>query len=225
MFIKHIKNRYGRGYTKDVGFAIVNGTTKPGAYIVKYDAYSLEQLKVVKLSPKPVTAFTLSQDGAVLAIASADLSLVLLDATTLKVLTKVKDAHSFSITSVAVSPDRRLLASASADNTIRIVCLPLQFNRGLAINPLYTLLLALLVSGLLLWITTVVDLDPYFKAKSDALLATTTPKNVIPFSTLTETSGETVVDQIIAETPAQTIVDQISVESPIVIIGNDKDEL
>jgi prolactin regulatory element-binding protein len=63
----------------------VNGITKPGAYIVKYDAYSLDQLKVVKVGNKPITTFTLSQDGAVLAFGSADLSISVLDATTLKV--------------------------------------------------------------------------------------------------------------------------------------------
>ncbi|KAI7907685.1 WD40-repeat-containing domain protein [Cokeromyces recurvatus] len=80
--------RYGRGYTKEFGFAVLNGITKPGAYIVKYDAYSLEQLKVVKVSNKPITAFTLSQDGAVLAFGSADLSITLLDAQTFKVYEK-----------------------------------------------------------------------------------------------------------------------------------------
>lgn len=63
----------------------MNGITKPGAYIVKYDAYSLDQLKVVKVGNKPITTFTLSQDGAVLAFGSADLSISVLDATTLKV--------------------------------------------------------------------------------------------------------------------------------------------
>lgn len=78
-------NRYGRGFTKDFGFAVVNGVTKPAAYIVKYDAYSLDQVKVVKVGNKPITAFAISQDGAILAFASADLSITLLDALSFKV--------------------------------------------------------------------------------------------------------------------------------------------
>lgn len=75
--------RYGRGFTKDVGFTIVND--KKGAYIVKYDAYTFEQLKMVKVSSKPITAVALSQDGAVLALGSADLTIFIVDASSLKV--------------------------------------------------------------------------------------------------------------------------------------------
>ncbi|KAG2206872.1 hypothetical protein INT47_007629 [Mucor saturninus] len=197
--------RYGRGYTKDFGFAVVNGITKPGAFIVKYDAYSFDQVKMSKVSSKPITAFTIGQDGAVLAFASADLSITLLDAQTLKVLTKVKDAHTFSITSIAISPDRRLLASASADTTCRIVSLPLQFNNALSINPLYTLLLALVVAGLLLLLMSVLDLDPYFKAREDAYKnpvsaeTTTTADNVATLSP--SATIEAIITTIIAETP------------------------
>ncbi|KAI9482956.1 MAG: WD40-repeat-containing domain protein [Benjaminiella poitrasii] len=165
--------RYGRGYTKDFGFAVLNGITKPGAYIIKYDAYSLEQLKIVKVSNKPITAFTLSQDGAILAFGSADLSISLLDSQTLKTLTKVKDAHSFSITCIAISPDRRMIASASADNSCRIVSLPLQFPSGTAINPLYTLLLACIVAAVLLWLTTLVNIEPFFKSTDNNELKST----------------------------------------------------
>lgn len=207
--------RYGRGFSKDFGFAALNGTTKPGAYIVKYDAYSLEQVKVTKVGSKPITAFAISPDGALLAIACADLSISLHDTQTLKTLTKIKDAHSFSITCIAISPDRRLLASASADNSCRIVSLPLQFSNSLAINPLHTLLLAIVVSSLLLWITTIVDLDPYFKAKEEQYLQSTSVVESIASSSsisassltaLTPTTVQSVVDQIIVETPAVVVV-------------------
>lgn len=204
--------RYGRGFSKDFGFAALNGTTKPGAYIVKYDAYSLEQVKVAKVGSKPITAFSVSPDGALLAIACADLSISLYDTQTLKALTKIKDAHSFSITCIAISPDRRLLASASADNTCRIVSLPLQFSNSLAINPLHTLLLAILVSGLLLWITTIVDLDPYFKAKEEQYrlkntsIVESTSSSVSSLPTLTPTTVQSLVNQIIVETPTIVLV-------------------
>lgn len=209
--------RYGRGFTKDFGFAVVNGITKPGAYIVKYDAYSLEQIKVVKVSSKPITAFTISHDGAVLAFACADLSITLLDAQSLRTLTKIKDAHSFSITCIAVSPDRRLLASASADNTCRIVSLPLQFGTSLAINPLHTLLLAFVVAGVLLWLTTLVDLEPYIRPKQEESSVNVTSSSVIKnvpttatvayVETPASTTIESIITKIIAETPSISVVE------------------
>ncbi|RCH79150.1 hypothetical protein CU098_000855, partial [Rhizopus stolonifer] len=157
--------RYGRGYTKDVGFAVVNGITKRGAYIIKYDAYSLERIKQVKVSKTPITAFALSQDGAILAFGSVDLSITVMDAMSMRVLTTIKNAHGFSITCIGISPDRRLLVSASPDNTCHVVSLPLQFPTGVQINPFYTLILACFVAGIMLWLTTLVDLQPFFEQK------------------------------------------------------------
>lgn len=163
----------------------------------------MDQVKVIKASPKPITAFAISQDGSVLAFGSADLAVTLMDAQTLKSLTKVKNAHSFAITCIAISPDRRLLATASADNTCCIVSLPLQFNNALTVNPLLTLLLALAVAGIMILLMSVLDLDPYFKAREKAYMnpptnevATTATTNV-PSSTI-----ESILSTIISETPA-----------------------
>ncbi|KAI8992122.1 WD40-repeat-containing domain protein [Mycotypha africana] len=170
--IKNMKSnfrafRYGRKFTKDYGYAALNTVTKPGGHIIKFDAYSFEKLKMTKVSNKPITSFTISQDGALIAIASADLSITLLDAQALKVLVKIKDAHSFSITSIAISPDRRILASASADNSCRIVSLPLQFSSQVTINPLYTVLLACAIAGLLIWVLSIVDLQPMIDSSNN----------------------------------------------------------
>ncbi|KAG1308542.1 hypothetical protein G6F64_005962 [Rhizopus arrhizus] len=158
--------RYGRGFTKDIGFAIVNDIVKKAAYIIKYDAFTFEQLKMVKVASKPITAITLSSDGAILAFASADLSITVLDAMTLKTLTRIKEAHSFSITCIAISPDRQIIASGSADNTCRITTIPIQFSQSVSINPLHTLLLAIVVACMLLWLTTLVDIEPYLRPKT-----------------------------------------------------------
>ncbi|KAI9365817.1 WD40-repeat-containing domain protein [Pilaira anomala] len=207
--------RYGRGVTKDFGFAIVNGVTKPGAYIVKYDAYSFEQLKVVNISSKPITAVNLSPDGAILAFASADLSITLLDAETLKVLIKVKEAHSFSITSIAISPDRRILASASADNSCCIVSLPLQFSSTSTINPLLTVLLALTIAAILLFVLTALDLDSYFEARLAAqklaeISSSSAVDNDIHITkTVVPTVVETIIETIISQTPVASIKDEL----------------
>lgn len=208
--------RYGRGYTKDFGFAIANGVTKPGSYVVKYDAYSFEQLKVVNIGPKPVTAVTLSQDGSILAFGTADLSITLMDAQTLKVLYKVKDAHSFPITSIAFSPDRLLLASASADSTCCVVAIPLQFDNMSTINPIYTVLLALAIAGFLLLILYVLDLDAYFEEKlalskavvTDVAASSSKVDAIVPAIT---TSIESIVKTIISEAPtiASAIKDEL----------------
>ncbi|KAG2231068.1 hypothetical protein INT48_001729 [Thamnidium elegans] len=196
--------RYGRGYTKDFGFAIVNGVTKPGSYVVKYDAYSFEQLKVVNIGAKPVTAISLSQDGSILAFATADLSITLMNAQTLKVLYKLKDAHSFPITSIAISPDRLLLASASADSTCCIVSLPLQFNNLSTVNPIFTVLLALSIAGFLLLVLTVLDLDAYFEEKLALSKAVVTDVNaIVPATT---TAIESIVETIISKAPIITSV-------------------
>lgn len=158
--------RYGRGFTKDFGFAIVNDVVKKAAYIVKYDAYTLEQVKMVKISSKQITAVALSNDGAILAFASADLNISVVDAVALKVLTTIKEAHGFSITCIAISPDRQIIASGSADNTCRITTIPIQFTQFVSINPLHTLILAIAVACVLLWLTTLVDLEPYLRPKA-----------------------------------------------------------
>ncbi|CAO3616053.1 unnamed protein product [Cunninghamella blakesleeana] len=145
--------RYGVAYSENLAFAVANSNGKSKAgFICILDAYTLEIKKVVQVSKKPITTFCLSTDGSVIGFGNADLSLTLLEAKTLTVLTQVKNAHGFSITSIAISPDRRMLVSGSADNTCCIVDLPIQFPAP-SINPVHTILLALLVAGSILLIT------------------------------------------------------------------------
>ncbi|KAK4512764.1 uncharacterized protein ATC70_003470 [Mucor velutinosus] len=219
--------RYGRGFTKDFGFAVVNGVTKPAAYIVKYDAYSLDQVKVVKVGNKPITAFAISQDGAILAFASADLTVTLLDALSFQTLTNIKNAHGFSITCIAVSPDRRLLASASADNTCRIVSLPLQFGTGLTVNPLHTLLLACVVAALLVWILSFVDIQPLYNLdQGKDVIEVSAQKDVVPqistssvYASPSSATLESAASFVISEAPTDIR------ETPAVVITVDKEHV
>ncbi|KAI8060271.1 quinon protein alcohol dehydrogenase-like superfamily [Gongronella butleri] len=121
--------RYGTGYSESLAFAVANASSgkQAGGYLCTLDHHTLDIAKVTRISKKPITAFCLSADGSILAIATADLAVSLYEANSLMLLTRVKDAHSFSITSLAISPNRRMLVSASADNTCRVVELPLQF--------------------------------------------------------------------------------------------------
>lgn len=81
-----------------------------------------------ELGTKPVTGLDVSHDGTLVAYALSDYSLGILDATTLTPLLKILHAHSFAITDLAFNPSGTLLASAGADNTVRIVVVPQSFG-------------------------------------------------------------------------------------------------
>ncbi|KAI9318405.1 quinon protein alcohol dehydrogenase-like superfamily [Dichotomocladium elegans] len=141
--------RYGRVYTKDFAFLAANSPA--GGWVYKLDAYTLERSASVKVSKKPITAFCISREGGMVAVATADFTLLILDSLTLRVLHQVKEAHGFSITSIAISHDRRLLVTGSADNTCRVISLPQQFPSASAmIHPLKTVFLAVLTAFLLI---------------------------------------------------------------------------
>ncbi|KAI8990348.1 WD40-repeat-containing domain protein [Pilobolus umbonatus] len=214
--------RYGKGYSKDYGYAIVNGITQSASYVIQYDAYSLEQIKMVKLSNSKVTTCGLSPDGAILGVGFADYSISAVNTMNLKTLFKQKNAHSFSITSIAISADRRILATGSADNTCHIVSLPAQFDQTMQINPLHTLLLAILVAAVTLCgavfydkfmmnestnetnvITTTMDSMKQSTVKVDGIIATTT-EDII--ATVTEDIIATVTEDIIAATAEKVLL-------------------
>jgi WD40 repeat protein len=140
-------------------------------------------------------------------------------------LTKIKGAHGFSITCISISPDRRLIASGSAEGTCCIVSLPIQFPTGLIINPLYTLLLACLVAGILLWITTIVDIQPFFKPEiNDTSSSMTTTNLEIPTTTTTATTTTTTIESIVSEIAAETPLVTLT-ETEILEESTNRDEL
>ncbi|ORZ23073.1 WD40-repeat-containing domain protein [Absidia repens] len=195
--------RYGSGFTENLAFAVANGIGKSkGSFIIVLDAHTLEIKKVQQASKKPITTFCLSPDGSVIGYGSADFSISLLEASTLRVLTQVKDAHGFSITSMAISPDRRILVSGSADNTCRVVDLPLQFSPA-SLNPLHTLLLALAVAGVLLLFTTYFNMNDLRDVKDDTI-------SILPVSATTNT----IVDYATTTTTTTTFTEAIAAAVP-----------
>ncbi|KAI9253856.1 WD40-repeat-containing domain protein [Phascolomyces articulosus] len=146
--------RYGRAYCKDFAYLVANCPN--GGYIIKLNAFTLERIQMIRISKKPITAFCISQDGGIIATASSDYTLSLYESTSLRSLYQVKEAHGFAITSVAISPDRRLLASGSADNSCRIIVLPEQFSGAvIELNPIKTVFMAIFVAFFVLFLTTV----------------------------------------------------------------------
>ncbi|KAG2182729.1 hypothetical protein INT44_005709, partial [Umbelopsis vinacea] len=120
--------RYGNGVSSDHAFVALNSKSRDKGTIIKFNAHTLEIVKTKKISGKPLTAFCVSKDGSIGAYASADLSIGVFDAMNLQKLLQVKEAHSFSITGLAINHDRSLLVSSSAENKCRAVVLPKVFE-------------------------------------------------------------------------------------------------
>jgi len=138
--------RYGNGVSSDHAFAVLNSKARNKGTVIKFNAHTLEIVKTKKISNKPLTAFSVSKDGSIGAYASADLSIGVFDTINLQKLLHIKEAHSFSITGLAINHDRSLLVSASAENKCRAVVLPKVYeSMALEINPLLTVLIALVL--------------------------------------------------------------------------------
>jgi len=82
-----------------------------------------------KVGDGAMTVFDVSPDGKVLAYGSSDLSIGLLDASTLAPLVTILKAHEFPPTALRFNTTSKLLVSGSADNTVRVVEVP-EFSGG-----------------------------------------------------------------------------------------------
>ncbi|KAG9085265.1 hypothetical protein FS749_004579 [Ceratobasidium sp. UAMH 11750] len=102
--------------------------------------------RMAKATTRPITVFDVSQNGRLLAFGSSDLSVGILDAHTLAPLLTILRAHEFPPTALRFNPSGTLLASASADNTLRIIAVTDTFGQSWVTT--LVILLALL-SGLL----------------------------------------------------------------------------
>jgi len=101
------------------------GRSKPKqGYICKWDASTWTIAKVRKVGEKGITCFDVSPNGKYLAIGSADCTIGILDANTLAPLLSILKAHDFPSTVIRFNPSSKLLASGSADNSVRLVTIP-----------------------------------------------------------------------------------------------------
>ncbi|KAF8665705.1 hypothetical protein AX16_000157 [Volvariella volvacea WC 439] len=112
-------------------------------YICKWDTKSWTVEKTRKISDKALTCFDVSPDGRLLGFGSSDLSIGLLDANTLAPFVTILKAHELPPTLVKFNPPSTLLISGSADNSIRVVTVPL--HQGTATWGITMLLLITLV--------------------------------------------------------------------------------
>ncbi|KAH6915234.1 quinon protein alcohol dehydrogenase-like superfamily [Coprinopsis sp. MPI-PUGE-AT-0042] len=93
-------------------------------YAVKWNTKTWAFEKSRKIGDKGVTCFDISPDGRYLGFGSSDLSIGMVDASTLAPCATILKAHEFPPTVIKFNPSSTLLVSGSADNSIRIVNIP-----------------------------------------------------------------------------------------------------
>ncbi|KAF8525358.1 WD40 repeat-like protein [Gautieria morchelliformis] len=107
----------------------VRGKPSPRpAYICMWDTNTWQMIKMRKVAEKGVTCFDVSADGKLVAFGSSDYTIGVLDSQTLAPVLTILRAHDFPPTTLRFSPDASLLISGSADNTLRIIVVPKNFE-------------------------------------------------------------------------------------------------
>ncbi|KAF8743824.1 hypothetical protein AX14_000232 [Amanita brunnescens Koide BX004] len=119
------------------------------SFICRWDTDTWTVDKQRKVGDRGVTCFDISPDGRFLAFGSSDLSIGILDASTLIPIVTILKAHEFPPTTIKFNPTSTLLVTGSADNSIRIVNVP-QYpgSPGWGILILFAIIIALLALGL-----------------------------------------------------------------------------
>lgn len=89
-------------------------------FISSWDTDTWTIVQSRQISDRPATVAEISDDGSYVAISTSDLSLHLLSSHTLKSIWQIRDTHAFPGTCLAFSRSGKILASGSADMTLRI---------------------------------------------------------------------------------------------------------
>ncbi|KAI8077617.1 WD40-repeat-containing domain protein [Thamnidium elegans] len=111
-------------------YAVVNPRTRGRGFICAWKLrskgvqYPVTKVKTAGVSRKTITSFALDSTGDIIAYASTDLSIGLIDAQRLKPLLKLGKVNDFAITSLIFNRTGNLLASAGADHCCRVTIVP-----------------------------------------------------------------------------------------------------
>lgn len=89
-------------------------------FITSWETDSWTIVQSRQIGDRPATVAEISDDGSFIAISTSDLSLHLLSSHSLKTIWQIRDTHAFPGTCLAFSRNGKLLASGSADMTLRI---------------------------------------------------------------------------------------------------------
>ncbi|TIA93616.1 hypothetical protein E3P99_00035 [Wallemia hederae] len=147
--------KFGRGSHTSKLYTITNSAppakkrgARPG-FLTAWDTNSWTVIRSVRLADKPVTACDLSEDGQLIAFASADLSVGIVSAKTLAPLVRILSAHSFPVTCLSFDPTATVLASGSPDNSMRLVQVPPDLAAGDSARAFVQALVIAILIGLL----------------------------------------------------------------------------
>jgi len=116
--------------------AATNHTTRgKGGSIVKYSTAGTKKPIVKQRTlKKSVMCMDVNAKVGLIAVACSDMSISILDAKRMTLLTTVNAVHGFTITKVVFNPSGRLLASTSVANTVSVMEIPegAVFDKGKA---------------------------------------------------------------------------------------------
>ncbi|KAG0191863.1 hypothetical protein DFQ28_010802 [Apophysomyces sp. BC1034] len=133
-------------------YAVINPTSRGRGFVCMWNLRPGRQITAkatmfASVSRKSITSFCVSPVGNLLAYASTDLSIGLVDAKTLRPVLHVDRAHGFAITSLKFSRSGKHLASAGADNCCRVMEVPENLELGIDyVTPIYVLLCMLMAA-------------------------------------------------------------------------------
>ncbi|KAG2183424.1 hypothetical protein INT43_006430 [Umbelopsis isabellina] len=127
---------FGRMNHRGYLYTVINvrSKNKSGAFICLWKLgkrihSSIRQDKSASVTRSPITAFNMSADGSLIAFACEDLSLGLIDASTLQPIYRVRNAHTSPIFTISLSMDKDYIASA-AGKQLRVAPLPKSISTG-----------------------------------------------------------------------------------------------
>ncbi|KAJ2552486.1 hypothetical protein EV175_003291 [Coemansia sp. RSA 1933] len=109
---------------KDVLYTVLNTKSRKQAYIAMWNTTSWTRIATRVVGNSAITTFAISSDGSLLAFATASLQIAICDARSLRVLTRIQNAHAFAITALAFDNHGKYLVSGSADETCHVFVIP-----------------------------------------------------------------------------------------------------
>jgi WD40 repeat protein len=89
-------------------------------FLTRWDTENARTIESLQLAHQSLRALAFSEKRSEIAIGASDQSIYLLDAETLEIKRRLKDAHTHSVFSLAYSPDSQILISGGRDAMLRI---------------------------------------------------------------------------------------------------------
>jgi prolactin regulatory element-binding protein len=110
--------RFSRDGTKRLLFV----TTRKGrkGFVSAFDTSTWRKVKSKKLQEVPISAFAISRDGKLLAIGSCEGDVAIVDAATLSIQQRVRQAHMIFVTAMEFDPNGQAVLTVSADYSARV---------------------------------------------------------------------------------------------------------